>query len=671
LEGGAPTPPQPRPAGDERLLSAIDRAFDRIAGERETIGASELKRALGLRSAFLAERVLDLFDENRDGQVSRGEFVSLARSLTLGSREEKLRFLFRLHDADEDGSIDRGELELILSLGLAEDEVDSSDERVQRLAAALLAEADSNRDGRISAAELESLASRHPDVLEQITRSTARWIAPDEELLRSFGRRDAPLRRRVSEWFERNGTFGAWSALWALCNVALFVRAALHYREAGANGFIQLARGAGACLNLNGAMLLLPMLRRTITFLRKTPLHHFLVLDEAIDIHRVIGHAAFGFALLHSAAHLCNYAVGTGRPFAAQLFGTHAGLTGFALLVVFAVMWFFARVAIRRSRRFEQFFYSHLLFVIWFALALKHGPVFWMWAGVPIGIYALDRVTRLLTRTRRVEIASLTPLRSGVTRVEIVRPAGFGHDAGDYLFICIPALARSEWHPFTISSAPEAANLTLHVRSLGNWTAALRQRAEDRQRHDDEQPLAAYVDGPYGTPSAHIFEARNVVLVGAGIGVTPFAAILESIFLRARGEGKPLPNIAKVHFMWLNKDAFSFEWFSALLSRIEQEDHHGLFDIRIFMTEGRADLTAGTLNIARDILHDRGHPDLVTGLHALTHFGFPDWDELIRDVAKAHEPERVDLFYCGPPALAAIIRRACRRHGVRFRLEHF
>ncbi len=39
------------------------------------------------------------------------------------------------------------------------------------------------------------------------------------------------------------------------------------------------------------------------------------------------------------------------------------------------------------------------------------------------------------------------------------------------MFIKIPKIARNEWHPFTISSAPELKDeLWLHVRSLGNWT---------------------------------------------------------------------------------------------------------------------------------------------------------------------------------------------------------
>ena len=29
--------------------------------------------------------------------------------------------------------------------------------------------------------------------------------------------------------------------------------------------------------------------------------------------------------------------------------------------------------------------------------------------------------------------------------------------AGDYIFVLIPEIAKYEWHPFTISSAPEQA----------------------------------------------------------------------------------------------------------------------------------------------------------------------------------------------------------------------
>lgn len=41
-----------------------------------------------------------------------------------------------------------------------------------------------------------------------------------------------------------------------------------------------------------------------------------------------------------------------------------------------------------------------------------------------------------------------------------------------------------------------------------------------------------YIDGPYGTPTRRIFASEHAVLIGAGIGITPFASILQSIVHR-------------------------------------------------------------------------------------------------------------------------------------------
>ncbi len=132
----------------------------------------------------------------------------------------------------------------------------------------------------------------------------------------------------------------------------------------------------------------------------------------------------------------------------------------------------------------------------------------------------------------------LEPLASGVTLVVLARPEGFAFEAGEYIFLRVPALARSEWHPFTISSHPERADLlTVHVRSLGNWTAALHAIALRRKGIGDDTPLVAELDGPYGAPAAEVFRAEVAVLVGAGIGVTPFASVLASLLARSQGEG--------------------------------------------------------------------------------------------------------------------------------------
>jgi len=44
---------------------------------------------------------------------------------------------------------------------------------------------------------------------------------------------------------------------------------------------------------------------------------------------------------------------------------------------------------------------------------------------------------------------------SRVTHLVIKKPANFAFHPGDYVFVKIKSIASFEWHPFTISSAPE------------------------------------------------------------------------------------------------------------------------------------------------------------------------------------------------------------------------
>jgi len=138
-------------AVDAKLLATLERAFDAHAGHDAHIDLAELQKALGLRSEYLARRVLLLFDSNRDGVVSKEEFLAGARTLLLGSDRDKLWFAFRLYDHDGDGFLDHHEVMRMLSMTLAEDEiVERAKQPVEQLARVFLKAADRNADGRVS-----------------------------------------------------------------------------------------------------------------------------------------------------------------------------------------------------------------------------------------------------------------------------------------------------------------------------------------------------------------------------------------------------------------------------------------------------------------------------------------------------------------------------------------
>jgi predicted ferric reductase len=80
-----------------------------------------------------------------------------------------------------------------------------------------------------------------------------------------------------------------------------------------------------------------------------------------------------------------------------------------------------------------------------------------------------------------------------------------------------------------------------------------------------------YIDGPFGSASEDVFKFEIAVLCGAGIGVTPFASILKSIWYRMNyPQGRT--RLRKVYFFWICRDFGSFEWFRSLLLAIEAQD---------------------------------------------------------------------------------------------------
>ena len=346
---------------------------------------------------------------------------------------------------------------------------------------------------------------------------------------------------------------------------------------------------------------------------------------------------------------------------------SRANATGSALLGIYLLMWAMSRRFVRRSGRFELFHLTHLGYLAALPLIFIHGPRFWMWGTIPWLWYFVERAFRFQRRRAPSRVVEVTPMASGVTRLVFERPRGFGYAPGDYVFLRIPAVARSEWHPFTLTSAPEdPERLMVHVRAAGNWTQALPDRIAGREA--DGLDTFVHLDGPYGSATRHIFEAGHAIAVAGGIGVTPFASILQSLLL-GHGPGAPL---RKLRFVWLARDQYSFEWFRELLAELEKRDHDHLLDVHIYMTAGRGDMGGGMLDVAQLMLKAERQGDVLTGLRSQTSMGMPDFDRLFEAFAREDRSlPRPRVFFCGPPPLGRLVEKSCHRLGLAFRRERF
>lgn len=161
-----------------------------------------------------------------------------------------------------------------------------------------------------------------------------------------------------------------------------------------------------------------------------------------------------------------------------------------------------------------------------------------------------------------------------------------------------------QYHPFTLTSAPEEDYLSVHIRCGGNFTKSLAKAVgcsfEERKRgpdvgsevvglNDDTEAgqrnsairrilPRLHIDGPFGSASEDVFKYEIAILVGAGIGVTPFASILKSVWYRMNYP-KEKTRLNKVYFFWICRDFDSFEWFRSLLMAIEAQDMNNHIEI--------------------------------------------------------------------------------------------
>ena len=75
-----------------------------------------------------------------------------------------------------------------------------------------------------------------------------------------------------------------------------------------------------------------------------------------------------------------------------------------------------------------------------------------------------------------------------VTALKFKRPINFEYKSGQWVRIACAALGKSEYHPFTLTSAPHEDYLSLHIRAVGPWTTNLRKTYDANKEAEDWVP---------------------------------------------------------------------------------------------------------------------------------------------------------------------------------------
>ncbi|XP_074569477.1 respiratory burst oxidase homolog protein B-like [Curcuma longa] len=730
---------------------AVEKRFEELAVDGrlhrslfgQCVGMKESKEFAGELFDALARRRRIAGDK-----ITKDELREFWDQIADQSFDSRLQTFFDMLDKDLDGRITEEEVKELISLSASANKLSTIQDQATEYAALIMEELDPDNRGYIEIYNLEMLLLQMPSQSMQIGTTNSRNLSQ----LLSQKLRPAKEENLVRRWYQRFRYFmeDNWQRVWVmalwLCICAgLFAWKYVQYRRRAVyeimGACVCVAKGGAETLKFNMALILLPVCRNTITWLRtRTRLGRVLPFDDNLNFHKVIAVGITVGVGLHVISHLtCDFPrllhasdeeyyssmtdfFGDTRPDDYWWFvkGTE-GWTGIVMVVLMAVAFTLATPYFRRGRvrlpkpfhrltGYNAFWYSHHLFVVVYALLIVHGYFLyltkkwykrttWMYLAIPLILYASERLIRAFRSSiRAVKILKVAVYPGNVLALHVSKPQGFKYRSGQYIFVNCAAVSPFQWHPFSITSAPQDDYISVHIRTLGDWTRQLKAVFSQvcqppmggksgllRADYDDcsSNGLApsfprVLIDGPYGAPAQDYKKYEVVLLVGLGIGATPFISIvkdivnnmkeLDSLMLGQEDGGVGGGSDAerdvsrastasfktrRAYFYWVTREQGSFEWFRGVMNDVAETDNKGVIELHNYCTSvyEEGDARSALITMLQSLQHAKSGVDVVSGTRVKSHFARPNWRSVYKRIALNHRDKRVGVFYCGAPTL--------------------
>uniref|UniRef100_A0A0E0AW71 FAD-binding FR-type domain-containing protein n=1 Tax=Oryza glumipatula TaxID=40148 RepID=A0A0E0AW71_9ORYZ len=815
--GAAHTPP-----GSGRSLSR--RALKGLRFISRTTGSAE--------AAELWTRVEHRFNAlSRDGLLSRDDFGDC-----IGMEDSK-EFAVGIFDAlarrrrQELERISKEELYdfWLIVLSASANKLSKLKEQAEEYALLIMEELDPEDLGYIELWQLEALLLQR-DAYMNYSRplssgSTAQWSqnlgggggqqggqgqgqGQSEGRRNDWRRRWSPRRAaaRAQVAAEENWRRAWVLALWFAAMAGLFAWKFVQYRRTPAfrvMGYcLPTAKGAAETLKLNMALVLLPVCRNTLTWLRSSWARFFVPFDDSITFHKVESSSGFKWAppgrsnqcsvagepagtedprpgrlrvkapviqksprptglplscgatiiataialgiCTHAGTHLaCDFPrligssreeyelllsgfFGASRPTYRGLLAGVEGVTGIVMVVLMVVSFTLATRPLRKREAprlpfplghlagFNAFWYSHHLLIVVYLLLLVHGwfmflvtkwhqRTTWMYIAVPLMLYVGERTLRAFrSKAYAVKILKVCLLPGNVLTITMSKPYGFRYRSGQYIFLQCPTISPFEWHPFSITSAPGDDYISVHIQTRGDWTQELKRIFVENYfvpsvprrasfgalgMAEQKSPPRLLVDGPYGAPAQDFRNYDVLLLVGLGIGATPFISILRDLLNNikladelmdlametsrsddsansfsvstASSNKRRAYRTSRAHFYWVTREPGSFEWFKGVMNEVAEMDKKGVIELHNYLTSvyEERDARSTLLSMVQALNHAKHGVDIVSGTRVRTHFARPNWKEVFTRIASKHPNSTVGVFYCGKPTLAKELKK--------------
>ncbi|KAM7199620.1 superoxide-generating NADPH oxidase heavy chain subunit C [Rhypophila sp. PSN 637] len=413
---------------------------------------------------------------------------------------------------------------------------------------------------------------------EEFAKRVKEWNIPSLELNGRESNRDyvrkMSLFRRIRAYWAVHGPEIAFLMLVIGLQLAFGIWQLVKYtREQYEDAFgwgIGMAKAFAGALYPTMFFLIISMSRYVSTFLRRSYwLGRFINWDLSQSFHVKISIVALVFSTLHTIGHLTGTfriateedreddvasLLGDAAPPGGKLLYHHfvvsvPGITGIIALVLFYLLALLSMPVVRRWN-YEVFQLGHLLMYPIIGFLIAHGsaallqyPMLGFWMMVPTVFVLAERLFRVGMGFYDIQ-ATVRILDGETVEVTVVIPnhlqRSWVYKPGQYVFFQVPKISRFQWHPFTVSVCV-GKKIQLLIKTDGNWTKKLRELADESGKPTD---IIVGINGPFGAPAQRFYDYDHAIIVGSGIGVTPFSGILSDLQARDdalhAGPGSPL-----------------------------------------------------------------------------------------------------------------------------------
>jgi predicted ferric reductase len=358
-------------------------------------------------------------------------------------------------------------------------------------------------------------------------------------------------------------------------------------------------------------------------------------LDKLIRVHHLNGLFALGALGAHPILITAGHAMKARVSFWVQLNDFMASGSALPLAAAGWLLLFILGAAslgpVRRRMRYEHWYAIHLTAYVAMLLAFLHQTTLGrdftrshvlvtLWFGLYSFVAANLIVFRLLGPAfsfwrHRFTLDRLVRETDDVTSVVIRGEAltGFRAEAGQFMFVRFWAKGfRWQSHPFSISRKPDGSEIRLSIKRIGNFTAAI-------PRLKPGTPVI--IDGPHGVFTAAGCRRDKILMVAAGIGITPIRSLAEDFVVGGKD----------VLVLYANRDRAGIVFHDELVQL--EASHRNLRVIHILSQDAQWPGEKGRI----------------------------DGEKILRFAMDVTERE---VYLCGPPAMMNDVRRTLTTMGV-------